>query len=307
VQIKPPTYLILFLIVAKIITDDYAKSMRVSLPLETLIYLLWYIDVSAPDMSFRTPPPNGDIEISSATPILLQLPRPLLDYRIIIAVVKGDVGAVNILKDALIVSRGLILDNPLLALGPTTPLSLQPPPASRILWATFTDNSNPTYGQRITIVQPNHLTDLSLNLERLSKTRNGRVPLIIGDFLDNVLSVSTAPAGLYSFLCRLFTRIRTNEQTAFLLVTDDMHDPRKTAILKRFADVIIEYSSIEDMAGHRLEARILDHLQNQYSYWDNSEIPKPRFDGRYYPTPQRIPKFGRQQNLPFEDPIKIHY
>jgi hypothetical protein len=258
-------------------------------------------------MSLKAPPSNEDIETSSGTPILMQLPRRLLDYRIIIAVVKGDVGAVNILKDALSVSRDLKLSNPLLALGPTTPLSLELPPAARILWATFTDNFNSVNSQRLTIVQPNHLTDLSLNLERLSKTRNGRVPLIIGDFLDNVLSVSNAPAGLYSFLCRLFTRIRTNEQTAFLLATEDMHDPKQTAILKRFADVIIEYSAIEDIAGHRIEARILDHLQNQYAYWDNAGNPFSKLEGKYYLPQNRAPRFGRPQPFLLEKPVKIHY
>ena len=230
----------------------------------------------------------------------------MLDYRIIIALAKGDVGAINILKDALNASKLLNLPNPLLALGPTTPLSLEPLPAARILWATFTDNYNPTYGQRLTIVQPNHLTDISLNLEKLSKTRNGHIPLIIGDFLDNVLSVSSAPAGLYSFLCRLFTRIRTNEQTAFLLATDDMHDIKKTAILKRFADLIIEYSTVEGVAGQRIEARILDHLQNQYRYWDSSEIPKPRFS-LYEVRQEPTLRFGRQLELPLKETIRIRH
>jgi hypothetical protein len=249
-------------------------------------------------------PTSEDNEYPSPTPILHQLPRPLLEYRIIIAVLKGDVAAINILRDALNVSKDLNLPNPLLALGPTTPPSLQAPPAARILWATFMDNYNATNGQRLTIVQPNHLTDLSLNLEKLSKTRNGRIPLIIGDFLDNVLSVSTAPAGLYSFLCRLFTRIRTNEQTAFLLATDEMHDAKKTAILKRFADLIIEYSSVEDMAGHRIEAHILDHLENQYSYWENSDSPKSIYNR--YPIQQRA-RFGRHYTLPVEEPIRPRY
>jgi hypothetical protein len=257
-------------------------------------------------MSFRAQANNENIEVSSATPVLHQLPRPLLDYRIIIALAKGDVGATNILRDALNVSKDLNLPNPILALGPTTPLSLEPLPAARILWATFTDNYNLTYGQRLTVVQPNHLTDISLNLEKLSKTRNGHVPLIIGDFLDNVLSVSTVPAGLYSFLCKFFTRIRTNGQTAFLLATDDMHDTKKVAILKRFADLIIEYSSVEDMAGHRIEARILDHIQNQYSNWDDNRSLKPRFN--HYPRPQQqTPRFGRQYDQSIKEPITVRY
>jgi len=258
-------------------------------------------------LATSTEPNSEDSEFSPTTPILLQLPQPLLDYRIIVAILKGDVGAINILKDALNVSKDLNIPNTLLALGPTTPLSLEPPPAARILWATFTDNYNATNTQRLTIVQPNHLTDLSLSLEKLSKTRNGRIPLIIGDFLDNVLSVSTAPAGLYSFLCKLFTRIRTNEQTAFLLATDDMHDAKKTAILKRFADLIIEYSSVEDMAGHRVEARILDHLQNQYSYWENSETQNPRLNSHHIPEQWNL-RFGRQYTLPLvEETVRARY
>lgn len=37
----------------------------------------------------------------------------MLDYRIIIAITKGDVGAVNILQDALSISKELYVSNPL--------------------------------------------------------------------------------------------------------------------------------------------------------------------------------------------------
>ena len=109
--------------------------------------------------------------MSDTYPALLQLPRPILDYRIIIAIIKGDVGAVNILKDTLKFSRQMRLQRILLTLGPTTPQTLQPPHGSRILWATFTDGSTLQDGPRLTIVPPNQLTDISLNLEKLSKTR----------------------------------------------------------------------------------------------------------------------------------------
>ncbi len=260
-------------------------------------------------MSFalRTQPPSSDIETRSATfPALLQLARPLLDYSIIIAIIKGDVGAINILKDAIGLSKDLSIIQLLLALGPTTPLSLQPPPGTRILWATFTDGQNLLNGPRLTIVPPNHLTDLSLNLEKLSKTRTGRIPLILGDFLDNVLSVSSAPAGLYSFLCKLFTRIRTNGQTAFFLATEDMHDTKQTAILKRFADVVIEYRAIQDVANHRLEARILDHVQNHYSIWDSIESSDNEYEGR--PSlGNRVPKIGRQHSLLVHQPVQLGF
>jgi len=142
---------------------------------------------------------------------------------------------------------------------------------NEILWATFTHDQSLFNAPRLTIVLPNHLTDLSLNLEKISKKITGRIPLIVGDFLDNLLSVSSAPAGLYSFLCKLFTGIGTNGQTGFFLATEDMHDSKKTAILKRFADVVIEYRAIQEIANYRLEARILDQAQNHYSTWDSSE------------------------------------
>jgi hypothetical protein len=248
----------------------------------------------------------SDSDIASDTyPALLQLPRPILDYRIIIAIIKGDIGAVNILKDTLRVSRKFRINHLLLALGPTTPETLQPPHGSRILWATFTDGSNLPNGPCLTIVPPNQLTDLSLTLEKLSKTRFGRVPFLVGDFLDNVLSVSTVPAGLYAFLCKLFTRIRTNNQTAFFLATEDMHDPKKTAILKRFADVVIEYRSLREDGNHRLEARILDHAENHYSVWDSSENPDPEYESRAFQD-DTLPKIGRHQDPPIQEAVATY-
>jgi len=252
--------------------------------------------------TFRPQSTGSDEEDHTTFPGLLHLPRPLLDYSIIMAIIKGDVGATSILKDAIRAASNLPIGQLLLALGPTTPLSLQPPPGSRILWVTFTDGQNLLNGPRVTIVPPTHLTDLSLTLEKLSKTRTSRIPLIVGDFLDNVLSVSSSSAGLYSFLCKLFTRIRTNGQTAFLLATEEMHESKKTAILKRFADVVIEYRAIQDAATHRLEARILDHIQGHYSLWDSSE--NPEFDGGQFLS-SVFARSGRRKIL--QNPMAIRF
>lgn len=246
---------------------------------------------------------TADSDLTSDTlPALMQLPRPLLGYRIVIAIVKGDVGAVNILKDTLRISRQLKIHHTLLALGPTTPETLQAPNGSRILWATFTDGANLASPSHLTIVPPNDLTDLSLSIEKLSKTRAGRIPLLLGDFLDNVLSVSTSPAGLYAFLCKLFTRIRTNHQTAFFLATEDMHDPKKLAILKRFADVVIEYRSESENGTHALAARILDHTENHYSVWDGSQTRSETIEHLAFLS-DHLPENGRQHNLPVQRAI----
>jgi hypothetical protein len=213
----------------------------------------------------------------------------------VIAIIKGNIGTVNILNDVMSFSNNLRIENIILALGPTTPLSVRAPSGSRILWATFTDGQDNLNSPRLTIVPPTQLTDLSLSLEKLSRTRTGRIPLIVGDFLDNVLSVSSAPTELYSFLCKLFTRIRTNRQTAFFVATEDMHDSKKTAILKRFADVVIEYRAIHDFSDSRLEARIFDHVENHYAFWEGKGTHSKNEDRRLL-TPEFV-RIGRQPTL----------
>jgi len=249
-------------------------------------------------------PKRSKENLSDSYSALLQLTRPLTDYRIIVAITRGDIGGINILKDALEFSKHAGINQILLALGPTTPLALRPPPGTRVLWATFTDASQESIGPKLTVVHPTHLTDLSLNLEKLSKTRSGHVPVLIGDFLDNVLAVSSAPPGLYAFLCKLFTRIRTNNQTAFLLTNADMHDPRKTAILRRFADVVIEYEAHQDGTNHRLQAKILDHDNNTYSCWDSDENASPEYE-QSSPIEESFARSGRQNNLITKDPLTI--
>jgi hypothetical protein len=241
-------------------------------------------------MPATTEPLASESKLPSTT--LLQLTRPLLDYRIIVTVLKDKVGPARILKDALKTSRDLKLPTPLLALGPTR-LSLNPPPDARILWTTFADNCNTTTGQSFTIVQPGNLVDIKLNLEKLSKTEDGYIPLIIGDFLDNILSTPTTPANLCSFLSELFNRIKTNEQTAFLLATDDMHETKKKNILRKFADLIIEYNSVEDMAGQRIQAHIIDPSQSEYSQWNFNQTPGP--NPNHFIS--RTTRVGRRYNL----------
>jgi len=189
---------------------------------------------------------------------LMFLQRP----RIIIGIIKENVSAANILKQALGTTRDFGIDQILLALGPTSPLSLGAPDR-KILWATFLDEADVQKENDPTVVPPTHLIDLSINFEKLSRT--GPVRLLLGDFLDSILSVSTESA-LFVFLSKLVTRIRENEQTAFFLVTEDMHDAKKIAIVKRFADVVIEYRRIQDDSKCGVETRIRDYAQDDYSY-----------------------------------------
>lgn len=203
-----------------------------------------------------------DCSTTPANVHIMFLQRP----RIIIGIIKGNVSAANILKQVLGATRDFGVDQILLALGPTSPLSLGAPDR-KILWATFLVEADIQHESDPTVVPPTHLTDLSVDFEKLSGT--GSVRLLLGDFLDSVLSVSTESA-LFAFLTKLLTRIRENEQTAFFLVTEDMHDAKKIATVKRFADVVIEYRRIQDNSKCGVETRILDYAQDYYNYQQRS-------------------------------------
>jgi len=81
-----------------------------------------------------------------------------------------------------------------------------------------------------------------------------------------------------------------------------MHDPKKTAALKRFADVVIEYRSIHDPPNQRIEARVLDHLQNHYDIWDSSENTDIEYPAQRHHQ-DRDWMVGRQNNHPVKEPL----
>ncbi len=212
-----------------------------------------YIDISGFDMSFETQAVSSNTVLST-NPLhaFLELRRSLLEYRIIIGIMKGNVSGANLLGNALRASKDLGITEIVLALGPTSPVSLDLPPRTKILWATFLDEREVRNKKNLRVVAPNHLVDLSVSLDELCRKDGSSIRLIVGDFLDNVLSASTASLAedVFIFLCKLFARIRENGQTAFFLASEDMHDAKKIATLKRFADVVIEYRSAHDNADY---------------------------------------------------------
>jgi len=194
--------------------------------------------------------------------------RQLRLPRIIIATMKGNVSAANILKEGLSTARDLGIREVLLALGPTSPLSLGRPSCQKILWATFLHEANVRNGWEEIVVPPTRLTDLSVSFEKLSGTENP-ARLLMGDFLDSVLSVSTDSVA-FAFLCNLLTKIRESGQTAFFLLTEDMHDPKKITMVKKFADVLIEYRHTEEDSKYGVETRITDLTRGYCSDWQTS-------------------------------------
>jgi hypothetical protein len=218
--------------------------------------------MSDPDMSFPLETRHLRSNIHSCA-LLTLLQRARI---IIIGTIKANVSAANILREALSTTRDLRIGQVLLALGPTSPLSLGTR-HQKIIWATFLNEADIQNGNNPVVVPPTHLTDLSINFEKLSK--KGPVRLLLGDFLDSTLSASSESA-VFPFLSKLLTRIRENKQTGFFLVTEDMHDAKKIAMVKRFADVVIEYRCIQNDSEYGVETRILDYARDYYSDWQRN-------------------------------------
>ncbi len=146
-------------------------------------------------MSFllRADPSGADFERIPRTFFTFSRLSPLLNYKII-ANLKGYVTAANILNHAINISKNPSINHQ--ALGPTRPLSLQPPQGSKI---------------------------------------------------------------------------RRPNQTASSLATENMHASKNMAVLKRFAHVVIERNAIQNVGKLRLQARMFNHAENDYSIWDRIE------------------------------------
>jgi hypothetical protein len=190
--------------------------------------------------------------------------------RVIIGTMRGNISAVPILKECLNVARTIGIKDILLTLGPTSPVSLSCLTNQKILWTTFLQDTNIRDPSEQVVVAPTRLTDISVSFEKLAGTKK-RARLLIGDFLDAVLSVSSDSTA-FTFLSNLLTRIRERGQTAFFLLTEDMHELKKVRMAERFADVLIEYRHSKDESKYAIETRLLDLTGGYSSTWQKSEI-----------------------------------
>lgn len=160
--------------------------------------------MSEPDMSFSLDP--RPVRSNIQPNVLFSL---LQHTRIIIGTIRGNVSAANILKDALGATRDLRIRKVLLALGPTSPLTLGTR-HQKIIWATFLDEADVQDGNDPIVVPPTHLTDLSISFEKLCD--RGSVRLLLGDFIDSMLSASNE-SRFFNFFLRFSQELgRTSRQ-----------------------------------------------------------------------------------------------
>src|SRR5216683_3035705 len=164
------------------------------------------------------------------------LNRGTLDqYRLVVVCVRGNVSVKE--------TMSLILKE---AIGPDGPSLAHP----------STD---------VEIISPDNLLEINLFIEKASQGEGAQV--ILGDFLDNIMMSIGSPENFYSFFCQLASRVRLRKRTAILVIKEDIHEKPMVEMVKRFADIVLEFRDQDNEGALTVEMRTLNFADNIYTRW----------------------------------------
>src|SRR5881296_2027214 len=200
------------------------------------------------------------------------LNRGALDqYRLVVVCVKGNVSVKETMSLILKEAIGPEGRSPTLVLGPTAPEDLSTEWTGKIGWITFVDGTSMSHpSSDVEIISPDNLLEINLFIEKAGQGEGNQ--LILGDFLDNIIKSTGSPESFYSFFCQLASRVRLKKRTAILVIKEDIHDKRVVEMVKRFADVVLEFRDRDNEAGLYFEMRTLNFADNIYTPW----VPFPQ-------------------------------
>jgi len=192
------------------------------------------------------------------------LMKPLHQYNVISILIEGHIGVNNFINKLL-----TLLDpqcDPILALGPTTPMQVTLPEDTKIGWITTAMIPN-TLESNIDILSPENPAMINVVLSRaVESVPEGRKPVIIGDFLDNLIPYMDR-GRFHRFYGDLAAAARLSNHTILSLVKADIHNEQENNIVKHFADVIIETRERE-LNGHFIrEVRISNTIDDIQTEW----------------------------------------
>ena len=195
------------------------------------------------------------------------LTRGTLDkYRLVIVCVQGNVSVKETMRLILEETLGPCTSLPILVLGPTAPEDIANGQGNRIGWVTFVEGNALAHPlPEVEIISPDNLLEVNLFIE---KAAQGDGPqLIMGDFLDNIIKSTGSPESFYSFFCQLASRVRLKKRTAILIIKEDIHDRTMVEMVKRFADIVLEFRAQDNKGALTVEMRTLNFADNIYTSW----------------------------------------
>ncbi|OLD14015.1 MAG: hypothetical protein AUI93_00055 [Crenarchaeota archaeon 13_1_40CM_3_52_10] len=195
------------------------------------------------------------------------LNRGTLDqYRLVVVCVKGNVSVKETMS--LILKEAIGPDGPCptLVLGPTAPEELSTDWTGKVGWITFVDGTSIAHPSTdVEIISPDNLLEVNLFIEKAAQGDGSQI--ILGDFLDNIIKSIGSPESFYSFFCQLASRIRLRKRTAILVIKEDIHEKSMVEMVKRFADIVLEFRDQDNEGALSVEMRTLNFADNIYTRW----------------------------------------
>src|SRR5713226_7955125 len=187
-------------------------------------------------------------------------------YRLVVVCVRGNVSVRETMRSILrdtIDAFGLL---PVLVLGPTAPEEMSNGHPHKVGWITFADGNSLAHpSPDVEIISPDNLLEVNLFIEKALQGQSNQV--ILGDFLDNIIKSTGSPESFYSFFCQLASRVKLKKRTAILVIKEDIHDRPMVEIVKRFADVVLEFRDQDIEGALKVEMRTLNFADNIYTSW----------------------------------------
>jgi hypothetical protein len=211
----------------------------------------------------RTPKIGELISFATRALFLKGLKKPIDQYSVLTILLKGNIAAEHAIGDLL--SRLEPTSAPILLLGPTAPTQVARAGAVRTAWVTSVSGVSKLDYPLLTPEDP---TAVSVFLSKvLAQIPEGTKPVIIGDFLDNMIP-HMDESQFYKYYSDLASTARVANHTIVFIVNADIHSEEEISVVKRFADVIIENREREE--GGRLirEVRVSNRVDNIHRDWE---------------------------------------
>jgi len=196
-------------------------------------------------------------------PFLHGLTKSIDKYRVLAVLVHGHIGAENVISD--LISRLEPRCAPILMLGPTAPTQLSLPKEAKVGWVTTISGVSEL---EYPILSPEDPSMVNVFLTKALETvPEDKRPVILGDFLDNMIPHMNESL-FYKYYSDLASAARMLNYTVVFVVKTDIHREVGINVVKRFADVIIEYREREEKGKLAREVKVSNRVDNIYTDWE---------------------------------------
>ncbi len=208
-------------------------------------------------------PKIGEIFSFATRALFLQgLTKPIDQYTVLAILIKGNIGAVNVIHD--VMAHMEPRDAPILMLGPTAPTQLSLSQPVKMSWVTTVSSVSELEYPVLSPEDPSMVT-VFLN-KTVKASPEDMHPIVLGEFLDNMIPHMDESL-FYKYYSDLASAARITHYTLVFIVKADIHPEVSINVVKRFADVIIENREREEKGSLVREVRVSNRVDNIHTDW----------------------------------------